>query len=342
MKTMKMMARLAALLLIVALLAGCDGKSTSYDGAYYKEDSFNNAAYDREETTWAEAAVPAEMAFEGKTAEAGSGAASGNGADVSQNTKGQKIIYTTYMDVETEHYDEYLAAVYQKLAEVGGHEDGSYIYNRGGGYRSAELTLRVPSDQRQAFIEGVSGLANVISVNNSSRNITLQYVDTESRIEALRTEQARLLELMEQATEMSDIIAIEDKLTDIRYEVQSYQTMKNGFDYDVDYSTVTMNIYEVQKEVPAGDDTLGSRISRGFKQQLYRVGEGAKDVLVWLASNFIVVLIWLAVLYVVVRLFLLLKRRTTDRMPKKSRRKKGEPEVTETPEAISENEDPTR
>ena len=282
----------AILLVMVLTLVGCAAKSA---GNYMAKDE------EYYETTRAETSYGV---AEEKTADSG-----GSGAAAEQAQKNAKIIYTTELDVQTEHYDEYLSGVYEALRAAGGHEQNSYIYNRTSGYRSAELYLRVPSDKRLEFIDSVSALGNVTSVRNTSRNITLNYIDTESRIEALRTEQSRLLELMQQADNMTDILAIEQRLTEVRYELQNYESVKNGYDYDVDYSTVTMYVTEVNREVVGNEQTLGGRLVKGFTGQLYRVSEFLQDLLVWLVSNFIFVILWVAAIFGVVKLFLALRRR---------------------------------
>ena len=307
----------AAVLALVLVFGGCGNK-----GSYMvKEDAYDGydyGGYDADYEYFETTAAAAEKAADGIAPEEMQDASR---TETAAQT-GAKIIYTTQIDVETEHYDDYLAGVYRTLAAVGGHEQSSYIYSRNNDYRRAELTLRVPSEKREEFIDAVSGLGNVVSINNQSKNITLQYVDTESRIEALRTEQTRLLELLEKADNMYDILAIEERLTQVRYELQTYESIKNGYDYDVDYSTVTMSIDEVNREITGNEQTLGGRISKGFREQLYRVGEGAKNFLVWLASNFIILFLWIAVIALAVKLIYSLSHRGREKKPKKRRSRK--------------------
>ena len=303
---------IAGILILVLLLGGC---AKSMGGSYMAKDEAYNETY--AETT---------MATESGVAEEKTAYGSSENQAQAQAQQGAKIIYTTQMSVETEHYDEYLAGVYETLAKVGGHEQNSYIYNTYEGRRNAELTLRVPSEKRNEFIDTVSGLGNVTSISNQSRNITLQYVDTQSRIEALRTEQTRLLELLAKADNMTDILSIEERLTEVRYELQNFETVKNGYDYDVDYSTVTMSIYEVGREAVGNRQTLGGRLTNGFRNQLDRVKEWAQDVLVWLASNFIFVIIWLAVIFGAVKLILAFVHRGKGKERRARRKnKKAEP-----------------
>ena len=68
--------------------------------------------------------------------------------------------------------------------------------------------------------------------------MTLQYVDTESRLYRVRTEQESLLRLMEQAEQLEDVIAVQGRLTEVNYEIQSYESRLRAMDNQVTYSTL--------------------------------------------------------------------------------------------------------
>ena len=66
-----------------------------------------------------------------------------------------------------------------------------------------------------------------------TENVTLQYVSTESRVKALETEQTRLLELLENAETMEDLLTIEARLTDVRWELENYASQLRVLDNQV-------------------------------------------------------------------------------------------------------------
>ena len=172
-----------AMLMVMSLLAGCGGSNKAADMAMPRE----------------------EMALESPsaapmmdTAYKFSNAAGGVGQSV-PNTE-QKLIKTVRMEVETEDLDALLPQVNQKIAELGGYIENQELYN-GSSHssyrsRSASLTIRVPAENLQGFVEDVRGVSNVVTYNESTENVTLQYVSTESRVKALEVEQERLLELL--------------------------------------------------------------------------------------------------------------------------------------------------
>jgi hypothetical protein len=148
-----------------------------------------------------------------------------NGNTQNPAEQARKWIVTVRMEAETDDLDVLLAQLESKIAGMSGYVEDQQVYNgsaySGRRYRYANLTVRVPADQVEAFTEHMSGISNIISKNKSMDDVTLQYVATESRMKALKAEEERLLELMAQAENMSDLLQIEGRLTDVRYELES-------------------------------------------------------------------------------------------------------------------------
>ena len=71
--------------------------------------------------------------------------------------------------------------------------------------RSADLTIRIPAEKLDELTEEIQAGASVTGIRENTEDVTLQYVDTESRLSALRTEQESLLRLMEQAEQLEDV-----------------------------------------------------------------------------------------------------------------------------------------
>ena len=146
-------------------------------------------------------------------------------------------------------------------------------------------------------------MANVVFNRRELEDITLQYVSTESRMLALQTEEARLLELMEKAETMSDLLEIEARLTDVRYELESTTSQLRVYSNQVDYATIYLSIEQVQEYTPVEEETLWQRISGGFMSSLKSVGEGIVDFIVWVIVSLPYLVIWGAVLALVVYIF---------------------------------------
>jgi len=207
----------------------------------------------------------------------------------------RKWIITVDMSVETDDMDSLQSVLNEKIAALDGYVEDQSFYNgstyASRRYRHANLTVRIPAEKVDSFTEDVKGIANVVSNNLRREDITLNYVATESRVKALETEEARLLELMEQAETMADLLEIEARLTDVRYELENRASQLRTFDNQIDYATIYLYIEEVQEYTPVEEPTLWERIRDGFKDSLKDLGESLQDLLVFVivAAPFLVV-----------------------------------------------------
>ncbi len=228
----------------------------------------------------------------------------------SELPQGRKWIITIDMRAETEDLDALMNEISAHIAELGGYIGGSNIYNGSyyadRRYRHASLTIRVPADQADAFTARVGTLSNVVSSNKTLDDVTLQYVDTESRMKALQIEEARLLALMENAETMADLLEIEARLTDVRYRLESATSQLRVYDNLVDYATISLRIDEVQEYTPVAEETLWQRISGGFVRSLKGLGNFFVELFVVL----IVYLPYFAFIAAIVALIVFLCRRS--------------------------------
>lgn len=182
-----------------------------------------------------------------------------------QPESARKIIYNAELELESKAFDDARAALLDEAARVGGYIQSS---NAGGsaekGTRWANYTLRIPADRYTAFLQAAEGAANLVRKSEDTQDVTAQYVDVQARLDSLNAQHARLLELMTQAEKLEDILAIQNQLTEVEYQLDSYTAQLRTYDDLVDYSTVTVYLSEVQAltVVPTG---FGSRVSNAFR-----------------------------------------------------------------------------
>lgn len=240
---------------------------------------------------------------------------SGNTADLSMD----KIITKVNLEVETQDFDELINVIKDEISRLGGYDErtdisGKRYYSRGN-LRYGYIVARIPKDRLKEFVEIVKENGNVINESSSSDNVTLQYVDTQSRKKSLEIEQERLWSLLEKAEKLEDIVTLESRLSSIRHELQMYETELRTIDNQVDYSTVTININEVERMSPSTEEkeTVFTRIKNGFSKSMYDISEGLKDFFVWFVVSLPYLLIWAVIIIVVV----IISRKTYKRISKK-------------------------
>lgn len=327
-----------SLLLIAALtVGGCSAKSDS--AAYDTEpsESQNTSSWVTEDSKWSmsvgsamesgaaeepmepemEEAVEEEMAEETAAAENDS------------VSTAQKLIKTVDMEMETKEFDTLLPAITEQVNELGGYVETSEISGSsyyGSGRRYAYLTLRIPANKLDGFVSIMGELGNVTYKNENVQDITLQYVDVESRKIALVTEQERLLELLEGAENMDDIIRIESRLSEIRYELQSYESQLRVMDNKVNYSTVSVSVSEVERITKVEEKTFWEEITYKLSDNLYDIGQGARSFAIWFVSSLPYLAIWAVVVFVMVKVILRLVNGKKKKGPKAENKNFGDPE----------------
>lgn len=223
------------------------------------------------------------------------------------DTSNRKLITTVNLSAETDDLDSTVNEVERKVKELGGYIESSNVYNGSGSYRSsrsASLTARIPATRLDEFVESIEGSNNIVSKSVNVDDVTLSYVDIESRKNSLKTEEKRLLEILEKAETVEDIITIEDKLANVRYELESIESQLRSYDNRVDYSTVYLDIDEVAIFTPVEKEGAFARMGKGFMQSLKDVAEGLVEFCVWFVTHIPQII----VLIIVVLIFILIGR----------------------------------
>jgi len=267
---------ISVLLIFMLTYVGCGAKSEAMDMGYAEEPK--------------EEAAPEE------------GIATDSLGEVSENSSAlnnRKLIERVNITVQTREYDNFIANVDKAVAEFNGYVEYSDIFNdtEYRNNRDAYLTIRIPADKLDAFTSLVSEIGTVTNKSTSVEDITLQYVDTESHIKALRTEEETLLRLLEDAKDLDDVLVLQARLTEIRYQLESYESQLRSYDNLVNYATVELNVHEVDREVVTEDvETVWDEIGANLSTALYNIGQFFRDLFVFLVSA----LPYLAVIAIIV------------------------------------------
>lgn len=215
----------------------------------------------------------------------------------------RKLIKTYNIDAQTMEFDQLIPTLQNEVTRLGGYIEYSEISGNGYSYRGtrcATFTIRIPEDKANEFVNTIDGNANITSKNENVEDITLTYVDTESRIKTLNTEYERLLELLEKAEDIGTIIALEERLSLVRYQLESYNSQLRTFDNQINYSTIHLFINEVERITETEPVSIWERIKNDFDDNVYDVWLGLQDFFVWFVSSIPYFVIFLIVILIIV------------------------------------------
>ena len=311
----KICALLLSLVMLLSLCA-CGAQTASYRGS---QPDYSNSAYSAMDSgvLYDEAAEYATAEYSYKAAGLAASTPAASAARTEEPAEGgedvpdenpEKIIYSADVTVESVEFETALKKVSELVEQYSGWIESSsvnganyYDISRGrSNTRSASYTLRIPSDRFDELVSSFSELGNVPYLHLYTDNVTARYYDTQARLTAYQTQEKRLLEMMEIAESVEDVILLEDRLTEIRYQIESLQSSLLNWDRRVSYSTVYLQLNEVREYTPDTPVQLryGERLARAFREGLSSVGRFFKDFLLWFVEA-LPTLVILAVLVVV-------------------------------------------
>ena len=275
MKTKSRTLSLAIVLILILSLAACGAasKSTSADETY-SYSATEEAPYINETTM--------DAYDEGRDTTVS--ITPENSAQLSND----KIIYSGYAELETLDFDKTLSDLQQMINECNGFIQSSYvtggdydsIYGGEAVYRTADYSLRIPVEKFSSVADSLKSLGNVVSSSTNADNITMQYTDTQSRLDAYRTQETRLLELLAKATSVEDMLSIENSLSDVRYQIESLTSQIKNWDSQISYSTLSLSIREVALYSKDSSPTIsyGEQLKQTFTHSLYGLGSFFKSL----------------------------------------------------------------
>ncbi|MBR1692457.1 MAG: DUF4349 domain-containing protein [Lachnospiraceae bacterium] len=314
--------RIGGIALSALLLAGCGSSydNASYSGARAQVDSYNGESYATDDVYTEEAAYDYDVDYDDYDDDA---PGSSSGAESLDNTSAQsnrKLIRRVSLTAETTEFEALIANLTERVNKLGGYIENSDIYGGGiydGTAKSAEYTIRIPSEKLDSFVDAVAESSNVTHKSQSAEDITLQYVDVESKKEALRVEEKRLLALLEEADSIESIVTLESRLSDVRYELQSMESRLRTYDNQVDYATVNLTIREVEIYTPEEPRSRWEELATGFVGSIKGVGNGIVDFVI----GFIIALPYLVVWGIVIAVIVWIIRKLIKRKAAKKERK---------------------
>lgn len=229
---------------------------------------------------------------------------SDNKESVSSN---RKLIKTVDLTAETYEFDLLVATVESRVASLGGYMENASVHTRYDNLKYGDFIIRIPVNKLEQFVTEFSEMSNITDKDTAQKDVTLSYVDLESHKAALEAEEKSLLNLLENAASIEDIIALQSRLTDVRYQIESMESQLRTMDNLIDYATINLYIDEVETYTPVEEPSMGERISTGFMESLEDVAEGFKNVIIFVIVNSPFLVIWgviIAVLVIVIRLII--------------------------------------
>lgn len=294
---MKKICCLLLVFIMICALAGCSA-SESYNDGYYTDsfvsDSMSvsgntgslnlNGSISNNKSEYETSTPTTETEFE----------------ETTQNFQERKIVYSVSTTLQTKKLDDALTLIKTNLSNCGGYIQSEQLSNNGSinnkyQSRRVHLEIRVPSNKLEEFL---SGLENenlyTISLYKDSKDYSEAYYDKEARIANLKIQETRLLELLENASDIKTMLDIEERLSNIRYNIESLTKEINIIDSKVEYSSVTISLSEVvdYDEIKEEPKSFFDEIKEAIRESWDGFIEGCQDFTIWFIYALPTLVIW--------------------------------------------------
>ncbi|MFC9846760.1 DUF4349 domain-containing protein [Streptomyces sp. NPDC060223] len=285
---------LAGILLAAALaLTGCSGADDS-------GTSSDSAAGTQDKAAVQEGAVGDDAGKSGAQAPS-------QAPDLTAN----RIIRTASLTVQVKDVPDALDHARTTTANAGGFVGNETTTRDEEGNEHTRVVLRVPTERYDEVLADMEGTGKLLERTAKAQDVTDQVVDVESRIKTQQASVARIRELMDQATKLSDVVTLEGELNTRQADLESLLAQQASLEDRTSLATITLTLSETPvKQVEKDDDP-------GFLDALTGGWNAFVTMLRWIAVAFGAILPFAAGAALLLALWVLWVRLLRTRLPRR-------------------------
>ena len=196
------------------------------------------------------------------------------------------FIKTANISLITKNFEESVNELRHVVSIYGGFFENTNQFNNFWSrnvVRQLNATIRVPAENYEILRQSLERIGRHMSTSESSREVSSEYYDIESRIRTRKTEEARLLALIDQAENLLQIIELEQRLGEVRTNIELYESRLRRIDSLASFSTIYLDLSEVTDEEPYEDLNFFARLGNGFINSAKITLQVLQNIVIFLA-----------------------------------------------------------
>ncbi|MDQ1007657.1 hypothetical protein QFZ82_002142 [Streptomyces sp. V4I23] len=167
------------------------------------------------------------------------------------------VIRTAALDMEVKDAVKALANARAVVERAGGRVENETSERVDDTHVTSHVVLRVPQEQYGPVLTELAGAGKLLSRKADAKDVTDQVVDVQSRIATQRASVARVRELMERATKLSDVVTLEGQLSSRQAELESLLARQASLKDRTTLATITLTLTEAETPDAKEDDDPG-------------------------------------------------------------------------------------
>ncbi len=194
-------------------------------------------------------------------------AVSGEAEDFHDGWAVRKLIRSALLRIEVESVHGALEGLSKIVASQAALIADRQISSDTNGAQEGVVTVRVPSTNFESLLAEIKGLGKVSHVSVSTRDITKNYADLETRLAVKLETKSRLLGILQTQTgKLSDLLEVERELERVVTEIERMKGERRYYDQRVAVSTITLELFE---SASLGQSSGWSIVSRAFGRSFH-------------------------------------------------------------------------
>lgn len=201
----------------------------------------------------------------------------------------RKVIKNANLTLSVDDYDSTVKAIEDKALALDGHIANESVQAIDGrGTKRGSLQIRIPQARFENFLAGVDTLGKINRREIFTDDVTEEYVDIESRLQAMRTKEERLLAILTKSGNLSDVLAVENELAKTRADLESLQGRLRYLNNRTDFSTFNITLEQLiastQQVSASGLKGVGLRAKGAFIQAINNILVGLGKLVVFISA----------------------------------------------------------
>lgn len=211
------------------------------------------------------------------------------------------VVQDTSLSMQVKDVSLVMADV-EKLADGA----GGYMVNRNvskpEGAASGNITIRVPVEKREEVIAAIKALGiKTVSENVTGRDVTDQYVDNLSRIESLNKVKSKMEALLEQATEVQDLMNIQNQINNVQSQMDRLVGQQKYLEQTAKLTRMVISLSTDELALPYAPDTAWrpSVVLKMAVRSMVGAMRSLANAIIWLVVYIPVLLVGLLLIWVV-------------------------------------------
>lgn len=177
----------------------------------------------------------------------------------------RKIVRNASLEIQVQNVESFLKTFEKDITRFGAYSVSTNMY-RNNGEINESIELKVPPQKLDSLIDFLKSKSVFIrNYSTSTDDVTASYYDSQARLKTKKELEARYFEILKSAKKVSEILEVEEKLSEVRSEIEAFEGQLKLYDHQVAYSSLSLQLYELIPSQQQPTIGFGSRLVSGFE-----------------------------------------------------------------------------